>query len=51
MKIARLYSFNGIRIEDMPLPEIGPGDALMRTRACRICSGNVMTRDIDKEIR
>src|SRR4030042_2529306 len=42
MKVARLYSFHDIRIEDMPVPEIGPGDALLKTRASGICSGDVM---------
>src|SRR4030042_6682038 len=42
MKVARLYSFHDIRIEDMPVPEIGPGDALMKTKASGICCGDVM---------
>jgi len=42
MKAARLYSFEDIRIEDVPVPEIGPHDALVMTRACGICSGDVM---------
>lgn len=49
MKIARLYSFTDIRIEEMPVPGIGPGDALMRTRACGICSGDVMPWYIEKK--
>jgi L-iditol 2-dehydrogenase len=42
MKVAKLYSFEDIRIEDMPVPGIGPGDALVRVKACGICSGDVM---------
>ncbi len=42
MKVARLYSIADIRIEDDPVPEPGPDDALVRTRACGICSGDVM---------
>lgn len=49
MKIARLYSFNDIRIEDIPIPEIGPGDALLKTKACGICSGDVMPWYIEKK--
>jgi L-iditol 2-dehydrogenase len=49
MKVARLYSFTDIRIEDMPVPELGPRDALMRTRACGICSGDVMPWYIEKK--
>jgi L-iditol 2-dehydrogenase len=49
MKIARLYSFNDIRIEDIPVPEVGPHDALMKTKACGICSGDVMKWYIEKK--
>jgi L-iditol 2-dehydrogenase len=49
MKVAKLYSFNDIRIEDVPVPEVGPGDALLRTRACGICSGDVMPWYIEKK--
>jgi len=49
LRVARLYSFNNIRIEDMPVPKIGPGDALMKTRASGICSGDVMPWYIEKK--
>jgi L-iditol 2-dehydrogenase len=49
LKAAKLYSFNDIRIEDIPIPEIGPGDALLKTKACGICSGDVMTWYIEKK--
>jgi len=49
MKVAKLYSFNDIRIEDMPVPGVGPGDALIKTRACGICSGDVMPWYIEKK--
>ncbi len=49
MKIARLYSFNDIRIEDIPIPDTGPGDALLKTKACGICSGDVMPWYIEKK--
>ncbi len=49
MKVARLYHFNDIRIDDVPVPEVGPGDALMRTRACGICSGDAMSWYIEKK--
>jgi L-iditol 2-dehydrogenase len=49
MKVARLYSFNDIRIEDSPIPAIGPRDALIKTRACGICSGDVMPWYIEKK--
>lgn len=49
MKVARLYSFNDIRIEDMSVPQIGPRDALIKTKACGICSGDVMPWYIEKK--
>lgn len=49
MKIAKLYSFDDIRIQEMPIPDIGPGDALMKTGACGICSGDVMPWYIEKK--
>ena len=49
LKVARLYSFNDIRIEDIPVPQPGPGDALIKTRACGICSGDVMPWYIGKK--
>jgi L-iditol 2-dehydrogenase len=49
MKAAVLYSFNDIRIEDIPVPEIGPGEALVKMRACGICSGDVMPWYIEKK--
>ncbi len=49
MKAAVLYSFNDIRIEERPVPEVGPGEALVRMRACGICSGDVMPWYIEKK--
>ena len=49
MKAAKLYSFTDIRIEDIPIPEIGPRDALLKTKACGICSGDVMPWYIEKK--
>jgi len=49
MKVARLYSFGDIRIEDAPVPRVGPGQALMRTRASGVCSGEVMPWYIEKK--
>jgi len=49
MKVAKLYSFHDIRIEDIPVPETGPRDALLKTRASGICSGDVMQWYIEKK--
>lgn len=49
MKVAKLYNFNDIRIEDIPIPEVGTGDALIKTKASGICSGDVMQWYIEKK--
>jgi len=49
LKVAKLYSFDDIRIEDIPVPDVGPGDALMKTGASGICSGDVMPWYIEKK--
>lgn len=49
MKVARLYSFNDIRIEEMPIPKPGHHDVLIKTHACGICSGDVMPWYIEKK--
>jgi L-iditol 2-dehydrogenase len=42
MKVARLYDFGDIRIEESARPEVGIDDLLVRARACGICSGDIM---------
>jgi L-iditol 2-dehydrogenase len=42
MQVARLYDFGDIRIENDPRPNVGQSDILVRTRACGICSGDIM---------
>ena len=49
MKAAKLYSFDDIRIEDIPVPAAGPGEALMKVRASGICSGDVMPWYVEKK--
>ena len=49
MKIAKLYNFKDIRIEDIPIPEIGPREALLKTKASGICSGDVMPWYIEQK--
>ena len=37
MKAAVQYAIDDIRIEERPIPEIGPGELLLKTRACGLC--------------
>ncbi|MBI3757082.1 MAG: alcohol dehydrogenase catalytic domain-containing protein [Deltaproteobacteria bacterium] len=43
MQVARLYEATDIRFEEEPVPKVGPGEALIKTRVCGICSGDVMS--------
>lgn len=42
MRVARIYDFGDIRIEEAPVPRIGPGDALVRMVACGICTSDTL---------
>ncbi|MEN2994731.1 MAG: zinc-dependent dehydrogenase [Thermodesulfovibrio sp.] len=49
MRVAKLYKYKDIRIEDIPLPEPSAKEALVKVRACGICSGDVMPWYIEKK--
>lgn len=42
MRAAKYYRNNDIRIEEMPIPHIGPGEILMRVEASGICGSDVL---------
>jgi L-iditol 2-dehydrogenase len=42
MRAAVMYDVDDIRIEARPLPELRPGDFLVRTGASGVCSGDLM---------
>ncbi len=42
MAAAVVHDFDDIRIEQLPVPAIGPRELLVRTGACGVCSGDVM---------
>jgi L-iditol 2-dehydrogenase len=42
MKAAVVHDFGDVRIEERPVPAIGPREILVRTAACGVCSGDVM---------
>jgi L-iditol 2-dehydrogenase len=41
MKAAVLHGAGDLRVEDVPVPEVGPHEALVRVRACGICTSDV----------
>jgi len=42
MRVAMYYSNNDVKLEEMPTPQIGPGELLMRVEASGICGSDVM---------
>ncbi len=42
MRCAVLHGAGDIRFEERDIPEIGEGELLVRTRACGICSGDIV---------
>jgi len=42
MLIAKYYNNNDIRLEELPTPQIGPGEILVKVRASGICGTDVM---------
>jgi len=42
MRVAMYYNNNDIRVEDVPTPEIGPSELLVRIEASGICGSDVM---------
>ncbi len=49
MKVATLYKADDVRVEESPIPEVGPGEALVRTRVCGICTGDIMGWYMEKK--
>lgn len=42
MKVAMYYKNDDVRLEEMPVPEIGPGELLVKVMASGICGSDVM---------
>ena len=42
MRVLMYYSNNDVRVQEMPIPEIGPGELLVKVMASGICGSDVM---------
>lgn len=42
MRVAMYYSNSDVRLEEMPMPKIGPGEILMKVHASGICGSDLM---------
>ncbi len=41
MKAARLFGKNDLRIEELPVPQVGPGELLLRTACASVCGTDI----------
>ena len=42
MRVAMYYNNRDVRLEELPVPSVGPGELLIRTRASGICGSDLM---------
>jgi L-iditol 2-dehydrogenase len=42
MRVAMYYNNRDVRLEEMPKPEIGPGEILIKVLASGICGSDVL---------
>ena len=49
LKVAKLYDFADIRIEEMDVPEIEDGEILIKVKVCGICSSDTMAWYVRKK--
>ncbi len=42
MHVAMYYNNRDVRLEQVPVPKIGPGELLIKTRASGICGSDLM---------
>jgi L-iditol 2-dehydrogenase len=42
MRVAMYYNNKDVRLEEMPTPQVGPGEVLLKSLACGICGSDVM---------
>tara|TARA_Y100000588_G_scaffold294903_2_gene314951 strand:- start:27529 stop:28572 length:1044 start_codon:yes stop_codon:yes gene_type:complete len=42
MRVARIHDLGDVRVEAQPLPELKPGDALVRMAVCGICTSDTL---------
>ena len=42
MRVAMYYNNSDVRLEELPVPRVGPGELLIRTRASGICGSDLM---------
>jgi L-iditol 2-dehydrogenase len=49
MRVARYYGWDDVRLENMKVPEIGPGEVLVQVQACGLCGSDLMRWYVDSK--
>ena len=50
MRVARAYALDDVRVEDMPLPELEPGDIRVQVTVCGVCSSDAMDWYVERKV-
>ena len=49
MKVARLYAWGDVRVEEAPIPEPGAGEIVVRIEACGLCGSDALTWYVERK--
>jgi len=49
MRVARLYRWGDVRVEEAPVPSPGPGEALVRVEACGVCGSDALQWYVERK--
>jgi L-iditol 2-dehydrogenase len=49
MRVARLYAWGDVRVEEAPVPQAGPGELLLRVDACGVCGSDALMWYVDQK--
>ena len=50
MRAARAYAFDDVRVEDVPLPKLEPGDIRVQVTLCGVCSSDAMEWYVSRKL-
>ncbi len=48
-KVARLYAWGDVRVEEAPMPEPGDGEIVVQIEACGLCGSDALTWYVEKK--
>lgn len=49
MRVARLYAWGDVRVEEDPVPMPGPGEVLIRVTACGVCGSDALVWYVERK--